>query len=66
MELEDRSTVTPVVTGAPAAVRTCTVRGPIDGLAVAVPLIGAEVMTSARPALALAGPPAAGWAGPGW
>ena len=69
MELEDRSTVPPVVTGAPAAVRNCTVRGPIDGLAVAVPLIGVEVMASSSPPLVLAGPPVAGppgrWAGPG-
>ena len=65
VELEDRLTVIPLVTGAPAPVRSWTVTGPMLGLALAEPVTGAEVMASSAPEPGPAGRSAAGWAAPG-
>ena len=56
-ELDDSSTVAPVVTGVPAVVVSWTVIGPRTGLAVAAPLPAGEVMVAAVPVTPASGSP---------
>ena len=56
-ELDDSSTVAPVVTGVPAVVVSSTVIGPRTGLAVAAPLTAGEVIVAAVPVTPAPGSP---------
>ena len=56
-ELDDSSTVAPVVTGVPALVVSWTVIGPRTGLAVAAPLTAGEVIVAAVPVTPASGAP---------